>query len=137
MTTGEFGQERKYENKALFVKQIFVDQKRAAPFGESPLHTESITAELDHIGSIQRLNSGSAITFTIPPDAAPPAVDFAIGDLLVIGQWGAGQASFVAGSGVTLRYKASLGLNLLEQYSIAWALKVAANEWWLSGDLSS
>lgn len=135
MSTGEFGQERVFENKALFARQLFLDQKLVAPAGDSPFLTTSTTAALSHIGSLQRLNSGSAITFTIPPDATAPTVGFANGDVVVVSQWGAGAASFVAGAGVTLRFKASVGLNLLEQYAVAWALKVGTNEWLVAGEL--
>lgn len=137
MSTGEFGQERVFENKSLFARQLFLDQKLAGPPGDSPLLATNTTAGLSHIGSLQRLSSGSAITFTIPPDSTPPTVGFANGDMLVIGQYGVGQASFVAGSGVTLRYKASLGLKLVEQFSIGWAMKIGTNEWWVSGDLTA
>jgi hypothetical protein len=137
MSTGEYGQERQFENKAFYAKQLWLDQKLVGPPGDSPLVTTSTVAALSHMGSLQRLNSESAITFTIPPDATAPNVGFENGDCVYVVQWGAGQANFVAGSGVTLRYKASLGLNLLEQYSIAGAIKVGANEWLLFGDLTA
>ncbi len=57
--------------------------------------------------------------------------------MLFVAMWGAGQASLVAGVGVTIRVPASKGLNLTEQYSMGGVIKVGTNEWLAFGDLTA
>lgn len=77
------------------------------------------------------MNVASANTVTIPPNSS---VDFAIGDVILVSQYGAGSTSIVAGAGVTLRSSLSR-TTLTTQYSVCTLTKRAENEWYLSGDL--
>ena len=51
-------------------------------------------------------------------------------------KYGAGQVSFVAGSGVTIR-SASGKLKLTGQYSMATIICISATEFYLAGDLTA
>lgn len=73
------------------------------------------------------MNVGSANTLTVPPNSS---VAFPIGSYLEIKQYGGGQTSFVAGSGVTLRATAGI-LTIANQYAGARLIKVDTDEWYL------
>jgi hypothetical protein len=83
-------------------------------------------------GSLVRMNLGVANTITIAPDIT---YNFPIGTQIVIVQFGAGQTTFVAGSGVTIR---SEGNKLITkaQYATASLIKLAADTWLLAGNLT-
>ena len=53
-----------------------------------------------------------------------------------IAQYGAGQTTVVAGAGVTVR-SAGSRLKLNQQYSGATLVKIAADEWYLFGDITT
>jgi hypothetical protein len=78
-------------------------------------------------------SSNSSITVTIPTNTDQP---FLIGQTLIFFQNGTGVVTFSAASGVTLRSKSSY-VKTAGQYSEARLIKIATNEWLLSGDLSS
>lgn len=73
------------------------------------------------------MNVGSANTLTVPPNSS---VAFPIGSYLEVKQYGGGQTSFVAGSGVTLRATAGI-LTIANQYAGARLIKVDTDEWYL------
>lgn len=77
-------------------------------------------------------NSGSAQTFTIPPNAT---VAFPAGTLLHVCQAGAGQVTIAAGAGVTVN-SAGSALKLRAQYSAAVLWKETTNTWWVWGDVA-
>jgi hypothetical protein len=93
--------------------------------------TSSYTFALTDMGGMIELNSASAITATIPPNAS---VAFPIGAQVNIIQYGAGAASIVAGSGVTIRYISTL--NFLGQYGMVTAVKIGTDEWAVAGALN-
>ena len=76
--------------------------------------------------------SGSSNTVTVPSNASA-SID--IGSQLVITQYGAGQTTIAAGSGVTLR-SAQGYLKLAYQYSAASLVKIDTDEWYVYGDLT-
>jgi len=78
-----------------------------------------------------RLNKASAIVATIPPSSTTP---FPVGTVIMFEQTGAGAASLLAGSGVTLQKKSTL--NFVGQYSVVSVRKVGTDEWVCTGDLS-
>lgn len=82
-------------------------------------------------GAVVELNSGSAITATVPSNATAP---FPIGAQVNVMQYGAGAASIVAAGGVTIRYLSTL--NLSAQYAIVTLIKIGVNEWKAVGELS-
>jgi len=75
--------------------------------------------------------SGSANTVTIPSNASAP---MAIGTLIEIAQYGAGQTTIAAAAGVTIR-SAGGKMKLASQYSVCSLRKINTDEWWLAGDL--
>lgn len=79
------------------------------------------------------MDVAEANTLTIPPNSD---VDFPVGAVLAGCQWGAGQTTITPGAGVTLR---SSGGKLLTsaQYACFTARQVAADEWLVSGDLTT
>jgi hypothetical protein len=64
------------------------------------------------------------------------SVAFPIGTQILVSQYGAGQTSFVATGGVTIR-SASGNLKLSAQYAAATLVKIADNEWYLFGSLTA
>ena len=83
-------------------------------------------------GTIIEKNDSAGVNVTIPPDSS---VNFAVGTQIVVIQTGAGQTTFVGGSGVTVN--ATPGLKLRAQWSSAVCIKRAANTWVVLGDLSA
>lgn len=95
--------------------------------------TGSYTAVLGDAGKVVEMNVGSANNFTVPPNSS---VAFPVNTRIDLAQYGAGQTSVVAGSGVTIR-SASGHLKLTGQYSGATIYKRATDEWVLIGDLTA
>jgi hypothetical protein len=77
-------------------------------------------------GSLIR-STGSAITITINNVLA-------IGENISFAQYGSGQITFLAGSGVTLKSKGDF-VKTSEQYAAASVFCVASGEYWLVGSL--
>lgn len=61
---------------------------------------------------------------------------FTAGNQILVSQYGAGQVTFVAGAGVTLR-SPSGKLKLTGQYSLATIIAISASEFYISGDLTA
>jgi hypothetical protein len=61
---------------------------------------------------------------------------FSAGNQILVSQYGAGQVTFVAGEGVTLR-SASGKLKLTGQYSMATIIAISASEFYIAGDLTA
>lgn len=97
--------------------------------------TESTTARtfgLADIGAYIENTSGSAVSYTVPPNSTTA---FPIGAEITGAQGGAGQITFVQGSGVTIKKPATRNRKTAEQES-CWALKkIATDTWRLTGDL--
>jgi hypothetical protein len=74
------------------------------------------------------MNSASANTLTVPANSS---VDFIIGEKIYVTQWGTGQTTIVADSGVTINSQDS-NLTIAGQYAIAQLTKVATDEWLLT-----
>jgi hypothetical protein len=92
------------------------------------------TAVLADALRVVRMNNSSANTVTIPPNSA---VAFPVGTVLEVWQQGAGQTTIVAGSGVTIRVAATFTLKLAEQYAGCSLRKMAADTWYLIGNLEA
>jgi hypothetical protein len=78
------------------------------------------------------LSNAAAITVTLPSEATTPVP---IGAEIDFAQIGAGQVTFVAGSGAT--GNGTPGLKLRAQWSAATAKKISTNGWLVMGDLSA
>lgn len=94
--------------------------------------TASYILALTDAAKLVNLNVGSANTITVPPSGT---VNFPIGTQIMLASYGAGQTTIVAGLGVTIR-SAGAKLKLASQYSGASLTKIAADEWYIFGDLS-
>ena len=93
--------------------------------------TASYTLVLGDADKLVEMNVATANNLTVPPNSS---VAFATGTQILLAQYGAGQTTVVAGSGVTIRSNgAKLKLNV--QYSGATLIKIATDEWYLFGDI--
>lgn len=95
--------------------------------------TASYILALTDRNKIVEMNVGTANDLTVPPNTD---VAFPVGTQILISQYGAGQTSVVAGSGVTIR-SASSALKLTTQYACASLIKIGTNEWYLFGNITT
>jgi len=95
--------------------------------------TASYTLVLSDADKLIEMNVGSANNLTIPLNSS---VAFPTGTQILLAQYGAGQTTVVATSGVTIRSNGGK-LKLNVQYSGATLIKIAENEWYLFGDIVS
>jgi hypothetical protein len=77
------------------------------------------------------MNVGSANNLTIPLNSS---VAFPTGTQILLAQYGSGQTTIVATSGVTVRSNGGK-LKLNVQYSGATLIKIGTDEWYLFGDI--
>jgi hypothetical protein len=99
--------------------------KQAAPV----VYTVNTTAALGDSSSVVSavsINSSSARNYTIPPGVFP------VGDSINLVQYGTGQVTIVAGSGVTLLY--AVGVKTRLRYSMLTAFQYSTNVWIIGGD---
>lgn len=94
--------------------------------------TESYTLTISDANELIEMNVGSANNLTVPSNSS---VAFPVGTKIDVFQYGAGQTTIVAGSGVTIRSKDS-ALKLVDQYSGATLYKRGTDEWVAIGDLT-
>jgi hypothetical protein len=92
--------------------------------------TASYTLVSSDNNKLIEMNVGSANNVTINNSV------FSAGNQILVSQYGAGQVTFVAGSGVTLR-SPSGKLKLTGQYSLATIIAISATEFYISGDLTA
>jgi hypothetical protein len=93
--------------------------------------TASYSLVLTDRGKLVEMNVATANNLTVPLNSS---VAFPIGTKIDIAQYGAGQTTVVATSGVTVR-SAGGALKLAAQYSGATLVKIATDEWYLFGDI--
>jgi hypothetical protein len=94
--------------------------------------TASYTLVLGDADKLVEINNASANNLTIPLNSS---VAFPTGTQILLAQYGAGQTTIVATSGVTVRSNGAK-LKLNAQYSGATLIKIAENEWYLFGDIA-
>jgi len=95
--------------------------------------TASYTLVLGDADKLVEMNVATANNLTIPLNSS---VAFPTGTQILLSQYGAGQTTIVPTSGVTVR-SSGAKLKLTGQYSGATLIKIAENEWYCFGDLSS
>jgi hypothetical protein len=95
--------------------------------------TASYTLVLSDADKLVEMNVGSANNLTVPLNSS---VAFSTGTQILLAQYGAGQTTIVATSGVTIRSNGAK-LKLNAQYSGATLVKIGENEWYLFGDIAS
>ena len=93
--------------------------------------TASYTLVLSDADKLVEMNVATANNLTIPLNSS---VAFATGTQILIAQYGAGQTTVVATSGVTIRSNGGK-LKLNVQYSGATLIKIDTDEWYLFGDI--
>jgi hypothetical protein len=93
---------------------------------------DSYTAILGDANDYVRLSKATAVTFTIPTNAA---VAYPVGTRLYVEQGGAGVVTIAGAVGVTVQSRGAV-YDTAGQHAVAVALKVAANIWTVSGDLA-
>ena len=94
--------------------------------------TASYTLVASDADKLVEMNVGSANNLTVPLNSS---VAFSTGTQILLAQYGAGQTTIVATSGVTIRSNGGK-LKLNAQYSGATLVKIAENEWYLFGDIA-
>lgn len=95
--------------------------------------TASYTLVLSDADKLVEMNVGSANNLTVPLNSS---VAFPTGTQILLAQYGAGQTTVVATSGVTIRSNGGK-LKLNVQYSGATLIKIGTDEWYLFGDIVS
>lgn len=93
----------------------------------------SYTLVLGDAGKMVTMTNASANTLTVPPNSS---VAFPTNTRIDMLQYGAGQTTIAAGSGVTI-YSSGSKLKLTGQYSGATLWKKATDTWVLVGDISA
>ena len=93
--------------------------------------TASYTLVLSDADKLVEMNVGSANNLTVPLNSS---VAFPTGTQILLAQYGAGQTTVVATSGVTVRSNGGK-LKLNVQYSGATLIKIGTDEWYLFGDI--
>ena len=97
--------------------------------------TDSYQLLLEDLNKIVIITKGSAVNLTVPTNASAA---FPVGSQIVIAQGGTGQVTVVAEDAITVTINsAGSRTKLYEQYSTAILVQTAANEWLLTGDITS
>jgi hypothetical protein len=104
----------------------------ALSIGKVDQTNTSYTLQLTDNGQIIYANNASANTITIPPNSS---VEFPIGAKMDVVQTGAGQTTFVVGSGVTVNSE-GLRFSINAQYQAVSLIKTDTNTWVLIGALA-
>ena len=94
--------------------------------------TASYTLSLTDNGKLVEMNVATANNLTVPLNSS---IAFPIGTKIDLSQYGAGQTTIVATSGVTVR-SAGGALKLAVQYSGGSLVKIGTDEWYLFGDIT-
>jgi hypothetical protein len=94
--------------------------------------TASYTLVLSDADKLVEMNVGSANNLTVPLNSS---VAFSTGTQILLAQYGAGQTTIVATSGVTVRSNGGK-LKLNVQYSGATLVKIGTDDWYLFGDIA-
>lgn len=95
--------------------------------------TASYTLVLADATKLVEMNVAGVNDLTVPLNSS---VAFPVGTQLLIAQYGAGQTTIVATGGVTIR-SAGGALKFRAQYSQATLIKIATDEWYAGGDLTT
>jgi len=105
----------------------------ATMFGKTiTAKTSGYALRIIDAGTTVQMNSASGLTLTVPHDTNAA---FGIGEWVEIVQWGGGQVTVAAASGVIIQSNETLLLK--SQYSKAMLTKMDTNEWLLDGDLAA
>jgi hypothetical protein len=128
VTSTEF----QYINTLTSNAQTQIDTK-SAKLITTNRQTASYTLVIGDADKLVEMNVGSANNLTIPLNSS---VAFATGTQILLAQYGAGQTTVVATSGVTIR-SSGAKLKLNARYSGATLIKIDTDEWYLFGDIAA
>ena len=128
VTSTELG----YVSGVTSAVQTQVDSKTAKLITTNR-QTASYTLVLSDADKLVEMNVASANNLTIPLNSS---VAFPTGTQILLAQYGAGQTTIVATSGVTIRSNGGK-LKLNVQYSGATLIKIGTDEWYCFGDIVS
>jgi hypothetical protein len=128
VTSTEF----QYINTLTSNAQTQIDTK-SAKLITTNRQTASYTLVIGDADKLVEMNVATANNLTIPLNSS---VAFSIGTQILLAQYGAGQTTVVATSGVTIR-SSGAKLKLNAQYSGATLIKIATDEWYLFGDIAA
>lgn len=95
--------------------------------------TASYTLVAADANKMVEMNVGSANNLTIPLNSSVP---FATGTIIDVVQYGAGQTTIVATSGVTIR-STNNWVKINARYGAVTLVKVGSDEWYLFGNLNA
>jgi hypothetical protein len=97
------------------------------------IQTATYTIAASDISKMVEMNVGSANNLNVPLNSS---VSIAVGSIIMVSQYGAGQTTIVAASGVTLR---SVGgwLKIAARYGVVALVKKATDEWYVFGALTA
>jgi hypothetical protein len=99
-----------------------------------PQYLSSVTLQASDAAKIVKVNSSTPTTITVPLDGAGDYT-FPEGTQVLITQLGVGQVTIVGASGVLVLTEGSR-VTTKARYAVASLIKLAANSWLLSGNLS-
>lgn len=89
----------------------------------------SYTLNLNDAGALITFDNAGAVTLTVPQNV------FAVGDHMIISQFGTGQVTVAGASGVTVH--ATPGPKLFDQWATAELIMTSSNTWLLVGRLTA
>ena len=121
-----------YVNGVTSAIQTQIDTK-SAKLITTNRQTASYTLVIGDADKLVEMNVATANNLTIPLNSS---VAFATGTQILLAQYGAGQTTVVATSGVTIRSSGGK-LKLNVQYSGATLIKIGSDDWYLFGDISA
>lgn len=125
--TGHAGKQVRVNNGETALE--FVDGR---PLGINPQTGTTYTLVLADASKLVTMSNGSASTLTVPSNSS---VAFPLGTQILIAQLGAGQVTIDEGAGVTVRTPETLLVR--GQYGQIALVKIATDEWLLTGDLEA
>lgn len=94
--------------------------------------TASYVAQPEDQGALVLMNVGAVNTFTVPDNATVP---YAVGAVLSVCQYGSGATTIQGAGGVTINTE--VGYQIISRYGFATLVKIATDEWLLSGSLQA
>ena len=95
--------------------------------------TASYTLALSDANKMVEMNVGTANNLTVPLNSS---ISFPTGTIIDVVQYGAGQTTIVATSGVTLR-STNNWLKINARYGAVTLVKVGTDEWYVFGNLNA
>ena len=93
----------------------------------------SYVLSVQDIGRLIEMDVATANNLTVPTNATAA---FPVGTRINIIQYGAGQTTILAASGVTIRSISNF-VKISGRYGIAFLVKIATDEWYLTGNLTA